>query len=410
MHSTIVLHANLQHAEIPVDHISQVIQKSYIPVLSSLLEIPKAEVVLNFTGVTLDILYNEFPEVLDLLREGIKNNKFELTGCGYSHPIFPLLPVEDMKKQIEFNQKIFEKALNYTPKGFWLPELAYDPLLPMLLKEYGYSYTFIDDELYNLSSPLLNDSNPYNNTYYSASHYIVDFLKTKGLLRKLTRYRNTMKNIKKISKKTNFYPVELKGARGTITGLKIPQSWSIITSAALLGFPYISLKKLIKLISNYKNQKGLIIPYGNDIEFFGYRSFVKGKLMTEKDLKKFLSQLISIKGNQMILPINYLKDNRPSELGYLKTGSWAPDRRLDVWLRDEDNQRLERLLDEVRRYLVCINPEDIGDELWKHILLAENSDGRGWNSLPERRLDCFANVLDALRIAKEKSLKKRKKS
>ncbi|MHA1515991.1 MAG: hydrolase, partial [Candidatus Heimdallarchaeaceae archaeon] len=82
MYSTIVLHANLQYAEIPISEIPQVVNLSYIPVLSTLLEIPKIEVVLNFTGVTLEILKNSYPEVIDLLKEGIDQGKFELTGCG----------------------------------------------------------------------------------------------------------------------------------------------------------------------------------------------------------------------------------------------------------------------------------------------------------------------------------------
>ena len=93
MYSTIVLHANLQYAEIPIDEIPAVIERSYLPVLRTLLEIPKAQVVLNFTGVTLEILENENKEVLNLLKEGIEKGQFELTGCGYSHPIFPLLPL-----------------------------------------------------------------------------------------------------------------------------------------------------------------------------------------------------------------------------------------------------------------------------------------------------------------------------
>ena len=196
MYSTIVLHANLQYAEIPVDDVPQVVENSYIPVLKTLLDIPKAEVVLNFTGVTLEILGNENQEVLDLLKEGIDKGKFELTGCGYSHPIFPLLPEEDIEKQIEFNLQVLEKTLNYTPKGFWLPELAYDPTLPRILKKYGFSYIFIDDELYTTSSPLLNDSNQYNFPYYSASHFLIDFMKARGVFQQLSRFRKALKGLK----------------------------------------------------------------------------------------------------------------------------------------------------------------------------------------------------------------------
>ncbi len=406
MYSTIILHANLQYAEIPVDEIPNVVEQSYIPVLSLLLEIPDIAVVLNFTGVTLEILYNEYPEVIDLLKEGIKKEKFELTGCGYSHPIFPLLPIEDINKQIEFNLEVLEKTLNYVPKGFWLPELAYDPTLPKILKEHGFSYMFIDDELYRMSSPLMNDSNLYNAEYYSASHYVIDFLKAKGIFRKIIHFRRAIRGMKKVLKSAEFEPVEVKGAKGTITGLRVPQSWSIFTSASLMGYPLLSIRNTIKIISKFSKQTGLVIPYGTDIEFFGYRSVVDGKLIATESLRKLLIKMTNISDNSMILPVKYLENNKPSEIGYMKTGSWAPDRRLDLWTKDEDNQKLERLCDEARWYINQLTPEEIDDELWKQLLMAENSDGRGWDPIPERRLHCFNHALEALNIAKSKYLEK----
>ena len=402
MHSTIVLHANLQYAEIPIDEIPNVIERSYLPVLKTLLEIPKAQIVLNFTGVTLEILENENKEVLNLLKEGIDKGQFELTGCGYSHPIFPLLPLEDTKKQIEYNLQIMEKTLDYTPKGFWLPELAYDPSLPHILKLYGFEYIFIDDELYKLSSPLLNDSNLFNESYYSSGHYPKDLMKAKGLFQKINRFRKAMKGLKRLSNEADFYPVEIKAAKNTITGIRVPQALSYITSAAMLGFPFVSINKALKMMSKIGKKEGLVIPYGIDLEFFGYRSYFEDKLMTAEGLEKLILKMINIKDNVMILPSKYLEMYKPSDLGYMKTGSWSTSRRLDIWTRDEDNRKLEKLCEEVRCYLMHIPPDEISEELWKHVLLAENSDGRGWDPIPERRLDCFTHALEALKLAKEK--------
>ena len=410
VYSTIILHANLQYAEIPVEEISNVVHQSYIPVLTALLEIPKIEIVLNFTGVTLEILNNEYPEVIDLLKQGIEKGKFEMTGTGYSHPIFPLLPIEDTRKQIEFNLQVMENILNYKPVGFWLPELAYDPTLPALLKEYGFSYTFIDEELYKTSSPLVNYSNPNNLPYKSANHYVSDLNKSKNFIHRLLNFRKAIKELKKRSKKVNFVPVELKGAKGTITGLKVPTTWSIITSACMYGFPFVSFRKVAKLISKHKKQNGLVIPYGTDLEFIGYRSMVDGKLITPEKLNKLLFKILKIDDNKMILPREYLKKIKPTDLGYMKTGSWAPDLTLDIWTKDEDNKKLERLCEEIRWYFKQLNPEEINEEIWKHLLLAENSDGRGWDPIPERRLACFSHALEALDLVKELFQEKRHKN
>ncbi len=409
VYSTVILHANLQYAEIPIEEIPNVVNQSYIPVLTSLLEIPKIEVVLNFTGVTLEILNNEYPEVLDLLKEGIEKGKFEMTGTGYSHPIFPLLPIEDSRKQIEFNLQVMENTLNYKPTGFWLPELAYDPTLPSLLKEYGFSYIFIDEDLYKNSSPLLNYSNPSNLPYISAHHFVTELNKTKNVLGRLLKYRKALSELKKRSKKVNFTPVELKGAKSTITGLKVPSVWSIITSASMYGYPFVSFKKVAKLISKHRKQNGLVIPYGTDLEFIGYRSLVEGKLITPEKLSKLLIKILKIEGNKMILPREYIKKCKPTDLGYMKTGSWAQDLRLDLWTMDEDNQKLERICEEIRWYFRHLLPEEIDERIWKHLLLAENSDGRGWDPIPERRLACFSHALEALNLVKELYREKKSK-
>ena len=402
MYSTIVLHANLQYAEIPKDEIPKVVEYSYIPVLSTLLEIPKIKVVLNFTGVTLEILHNSYPEVIKLLKKGIEKEKFELTACGYSHPIFPLLPITDIRKQIEFNLRVLETTLNYTDvAGFWLPELAYDPTLPHILKEYGFTYIFIDEELYSWSSPLLNDSNPLNIPRQSAHHYVLELNKAKNLIEKLKRYRKAIKSIKKKCMNVDFYPIELKGARGTITGIKVPHPWFIFTSAIMLNYPFVSFKKIKRILKKYRNHKGLVIPYGMDIEFIGYRHATEGRLIKPETFEKFLLNLGEIDDLEFICPSKYLENNKPTDLVYVKTGSWAPDKRLDIWTRDEDNKKLERICDEIRWYMSQISTENLSEELWKHLLLAENSDGRGWDPIPERKLDCFVHALDALKIAKE---------
>ena len=186
--------------------------------------------------------------------------------------------------------------------------------------------------------------------------------------------------------------------------MKVPQVWSITTSGSMYGFPLISSKKIKKLLSKFRKQKGLVIPYGTDIEFIGYRSMVEGKLITPSDLISLLQNIISISDNQMILPSKYLEKHKPSDLGYMKTGSWSPDRRLDLWTEDEDNKKLERLCQEARWFFTHLPESEVTEDMWKHLLLAENSDGRGWDPIPERRLDCYDHACEAIKLAKDRYL------
>jgi hypothetical protein len=95
---------------------------------------------------------------------------------------------------------------------------------------------------------------------------------------------------------------------------------------------------------------------------------------------------------------------------YLKCGSDHP--LLTPWATDPDNQRLNDLCAEAAallRLAEALRPsEGARHELdvrltaaWQALLLAENSDGRGWAPLAERRLFCYGQALRAIALAEE---------
>ena len=54
--TTVVLHANLLYAEIPLSDIPRLVDDSYLPILETILENPEVRVVLNFSGFSLELL------------------------------------------------------------------------------------------------------------------------------------------------------------------------------------------------------------------------------------------------------------------------------------------------------------------------------------------------------------------
>ncbi len=153
VNTTLLLHANILYAEIPFKNIPKVVENSYIPVINVFLKKPEIKVVLNFSGFTLEVLngehkdiYEGSPEVISLLKEGIKNNQIELTGTSWAHAVLPIIPISLIKKDIELHNQTCERILKYKPKGFFPPELGIAPILPPILKELGYEYSFFDNE------------------------------------------------------------------------------------------------------------------------------------------------------------------------------------------------------------------------------------------------------------------------
>ena len=69
----LILHANLQYAEIPTSEIENIVKKSYIPTLDLLIRSPKIKSIIDFSGVTLEIFAKDYPLILEKVRRLLIN-------------------------------------------------------------------------------------------------------------------------------------------------------------------------------------------------------------------------------------------------------------------------------------------------------------------------------------------------
>jgi len=115
----------------------KICNESYRPLLHVFEEYPNARVTINFNGVLTDMLIDcGHRDVIDGLRNLAENGQLEFTGTGKYHPILPLIPNDEMKRQIDLNAQtnrhFFGKS--YAPQGFFPPEMCYsqDVLQPIV--------------------------------------------------------------------------------------------------------------------------------------------------------------------------------------------------------------------------------------------------------------------------------------
>jgi alpha-amylase/alpha-mannosidase (GH57 family) len=111
-----------------------------------------ARVTMNFTGS----LIEQLNELLDVgfdsrleglwgrYREAEKLGRASFTGCGYFHPIFPLIPEQDRRRHVEKHLGIFEKTFGGKPAGFWPPELAFSMKIIPDLADAGLKWAVVD--------------------------------------------------------------------------------------------------------------------------------------------------------------------------------------------------------------------------------------------------------------------------
>lgn len=144
--------ANLFHIYQPPawdeDIVRRAADQAYRPLIDILRRHPSVHITLNITAsLTEQLTALGLNTVLDGFRELVGRGQIELVGSAAYHPILPLLPVEEITRQLdlqdEWQRRVFGPL--YQPKGFFPPEMAFgDPLEDVLLQR-GYQWVVLDE-------------------------------------------------------------------------------------------------------------------------------------------------------------------------------------------------------------------------------------------------------------------------
>jgi alpha-amylase/alpha-mannosidase (GH57 family) len=108
--------------------LEKICQESYRPLLDVFLQYPTAKATVNINAVLTEMLRDQgHSDIIQGFVKLAKRRQIEFTGSGKYHPILPLIPTDEAKRQIELNRKtnsyFFGSA--YRPVGFFPPEMAY---------------------------------------------------------------------------------------------------------------------------------------------------------------------------------------------------------------------------------------------------------------------------------------------
>ena len=144
--------ANLLHIYQPPGQkkeiIDQVVKESYNRILAILQSNPKIRISLNVcASLTEQLVEYGYQDFLDQIKELVKKKQIELVSSAAYHPILPLLPKIEVNRQIKLNEDINQKYFGeaWQPKGFFLPELAYDKKTALIIQDLGYKWIILDE-------------------------------------------------------------------------------------------------------------------------------------------------------------------------------------------------------------------------------------------------------------------------
>lgn len=356
MSYSLIFHGNLQYAELSKKEIPKIIKRSYFPTIEYLVE-NEIKFALNITGYSLQYLPDE---LIDRIREGVEDGLIELTGTSYTHAILPLLELDRVVEQVSKDKEKKEEVFGVEPKTFWLPELAYDPVIPGILKKEGYEEVYVDGEAVlfsDIENTAMKEVEPKTPHLYKAQ---------RGEGVRFINYLLGLREAKKAVRDAFSGKLKLEAVEDMI-GIPV---WTAVNNSvmmALADLPFMSVGKVARWISGLDE----LMLYGMDIEFMGYRKLGGMELQLGN-----LGDLISKVGGDIVVPSELDLSDRRS---YLRTSSWTPDKSLDIWREDEDNRRLNML---------CRGMD--GEKAFS----AENSDARGWEPISERKLDAFEAIYE----------------
>lgn len=122
--------------------------EAYIPLLNVLRQHPTLKITLNITGALIEQLTAlGLGEVLTGIRQLAERGQIELVGSAKYHPILPLLPPEEIIRQIDLQTQTCRSVFGpaFAPVGFFAPEMAFASLLEPILLERGYQWVILDE-------------------------------------------------------------------------------------------------------------------------------------------------------------------------------------------------------------------------------------------------------------------------
>lgn len=137
-----LFHCNLAFSSIPREHFPAVVKRCYEPLLS--LAEKGFPIAIEMTAWTLKEVNSIDPLFLERLRSLWDNGKCEFIGSGFSQAIFPLIPADVNRWNLEIGNRYYQDLLGRRPRVALVNEQTFSRGIVDLYKEAGYETVIMD--------------------------------------------------------------------------------------------------------------------------------------------------------------------------------------------------------------------------------------------------------------------------
>jgi hypothetical protein len=128
--------------------VRKVTEESYRKLVRVLREAPGGKITLNISAILTEQLARYgLDDVIQGLRELAERGQIEFTGSAMHHPILPLIPKDEVIRQIKLNTDVNQRYFGevYKPIGFFPPEMCYSYEVAQTVAELGFRWIIVDE-------------------------------------------------------------------------------------------------------------------------------------------------------------------------------------------------------------------------------------------------------------------------
>ena len=148
--------SNFLHIYQPPTQTEEIVRKvtdeGYRTLVRVLGEAPESKITLNVNAILTEQLARYgLDDVIRGLRELAERGQIEFTGSAMYHPILPLIPEDEVIRQIKLNNEVNQRYFGevYRPAGFFPPEMCYSHEVARVVAELGFRWIIVDELSFN---------------------------------------------------------------------------------------------------------------------------------------------------------------------------------------------------------------------------------------------------------------------
>lgn len=370
---------NLNFAECPVDSTPVMVKQGHIPLLDLFENHKRWKADFFLTGYTSDYLQKNFPDVVKRIKKAHQEGKYNIGTYTFTHPVLSLIPYDDVVQQLKFGLEYDQKIWGIKPEGLFLPEVSWDICLPQIMQEVGIEWVSIYKEIV----PAYKDE-----LVYPSTAFVEGINQTRAKV-VLCTHSMDQGSVEDFQKKLDALYTTLKkrGIQEFLVALK--------DDAEVLYF---------RSIEMLNEEKGTSYKWGDTLPELPAINWMDEKLTMVENLSyaRFMTMT------------EYIEKHPPQEMIYAENISGHAD--FDTWLRGEGRERLNVLENQARveintaSYIIDL-AEKMGMDVSQarkllkqaryQLLLAENSDGRGFVPHSSRKIFVATAAVKAKEFAQK---------